>query len=52
MPAPPGNNEKFVVSIAINGPLTNVQLDKVKEMIKKCAAEVNGSITENRVEER
>jgi hypothetical protein len=50
MPGPPSDDEKFVVCIEFNGPLTDDQLDKIRKDLKNCVKKAKGKIVENRVE--
>ena len=50
MPGPPSGDEKFVVCIEFNGPLTDDQLDKIRKDLKNCVNKSKGKIVENRVE--
>jgi hypothetical protein len=50
MPGPPAGNEKFVVCIEFNGPLSDDELDKIKKHLKDCVKKAKGKITTNSIQ--
>jgi hypothetical protein len=52
MPGPPAGNEKFVVCIEFNGPLSDDELDKIKKDLKNCVKKAKGKITDNSIEKK
>jgi len=49
MPGPPSEDEKFVVCIEFNGPLTEGQLDRIRKELKNCVKKAKGRIIDNRI---
>ena len=45
MPGPPNNNESYVISISIPGPLTPAQVKKLNTMVKAAAQKVHREAT-------
>jgi hypothetical protein len=52
MPNPPTGDEKFVVCIEFDGPLTDEQFDQIRKDLKYCVKKAQGKITDNRVAEK
>lgn len=52
MPGPPAGDEKFVVCIEFNGPLTDEEFDKIRKDLKQCVKKAKGKITDNRLADK
>ena len=50
MPAPPSGNETFVVCIEFDGPLSERQLEEIKNALKSCVKKAKGKITDNHLQ--
>ncbi|HEV8584707.1 MAG TPA: hypothetical protein VGT02_07025 [Methylomirabilota bacterium] len=45
MPGPPNNNESYVISIQIPGPLTAAQVKKLNKAVKTAAQKIHRDAT-------
>ena len=45
MPGPPNNNESYVISISVPGPLTAAEIKKLNKVVKAAAQKVNRDAT-------
>lgn len=45
MPGPPNNNESYVISISVPGPLTAAQIKKLNQTVRAAAQKVHREAT-------